>query len=162
MSTSTTSKLYKVFAITIDALKRCLEKSTESAPHPWADKHQDRLDQLMDRYAPSGSGVDPGTTLDLEASSADKLVFHCGFHHMDEHGFYDGWTDHTITIKPSLGRDFTLNLSGKNRNDIKTYLGDLFYEFLMTEVPTDLCGYPLEESEITLKVITFKAGVAVS
>ncbi len=160
-----TSKLYKVFAVTIDALKRCIEYSSKPNavhPHLWIEKHQSKIDRLMDQYAPSGSGIDSGTTLDLEASSDNKLIFHCGYHHMDENGYYDGWTDHTITVKPSLARDFTLTVSGRDRNGIKSYLSDIFYEFLETFIETDLCGFPANYDEDSLEVEVEVMGVTAS
>jgi len=89
---------------------------------------------LVNAHMPSGSGVDNGTSIDLEKSTTSKLVFHTSFHHMNERGFYDGWTDHTITVRPSLEFGLILKVSGSNRNDINSYLGDLFYECLTIDI----------------------------
>ena len=75
---------------------------------------------------PSGSGWDEGTKIDLEASHADKFVLYGSYRHMDECGGYDGYTNHTITVTPSLASDFNLRISGRNRNDIKDYLFQTF------------------------------------
>jgi hypothetical protein len=75
---------------------------------------------------PSGSGLDAGVEFDLQASRPNRLVFETSYHHMDEHGSYDGWTDHSIIVTPSLTRGFELRITGKNRNQIKEYLYDLF------------------------------------
>ena len=64
--------------------------------------HAENLNTIVRDFLPSGSGWDNGTTLDRERSTPEKLVFVGAFHHMDEHGFYDGWTDHTVTVRPSL------------------------------------------------------------
>jgi hypothetical protein len=109
---------------------------TEHA-HEWADEHAENIRVRVNAYMPSGSGVDNGTWLDLVKSTGQKLVFHAPFHHMDEHGFYDGWTNHTITVRPSLEFDLILKVSGSNRNDINSYLHDLFYECLTKVDPEE-------------------------
>lgn len=76
---------------------------------------------------PSGSGLDTGVKLDLDRSSAEKLVFDTEFHHLNENGYYDGWTQHTVTVTPSFD-GFNLKISGRDRNGIKDYLYDLFSE----------------------------------
>ena len=82
---------------------------------------------------PSGSGVDSGTKL-LDNSTPDRLVFQADFHHMDENGFYDGWTEHQIIVTPSLAYGFNVRITGRNRNEIKDYLADLFNHIFNMEV----------------------------
>jgi hypothetical protein len=89
---------------------------------------------LVKDYLPSGSGFDAGTTLDEGASSPDKLVFDTSFHHMDEHGGYDGWTEHKVIVTPSLAHGCDLRVTGRDRNDIKSYIGETFAHALDTEV----------------------------
>jgi hypothetical protein len=74
--------------------------------------------------APSGSGFDAGTQVNEDRS--DILLFTTAYHHMDEDGFYDGWTEHTVRVKPSLAWGFDLTVSGRDRNDIKDYIADVF------------------------------------
>ena len=88
----------------------------------------------MKEHAPSGSGLDNGTQIDLAVSTGEALVFHTAFHHMNEQGSYDGWTKHQITVKPSLQHDFVLRIAGRDRNRIKDHLYGVFNEFLRTEV----------------------------
>ena len=88
---------------------------------------QERLDNLL----PSGSGFDQGTS--LVSASCNKIVFTTSFHHMDENGFYDGWTDHTITIKPSLITSFDVNVSGRDKREIKNYIAEVFNDLLNDE-----------------------------
>lgn len=59
--------------------------------------------EALERELPSGSGIDNGTKIDIENSEEDvKLVIDCGYHHMDENGYYDGWCDYTITVRPTF------------------------------------------------------------
>jgi hypothetical protein len=114
-------KLYKQLAKACGAYHRCVETKNEE----WQDKWSDQIKEMMDQF-PSGSGFDNGTHIDLDASGDDKLVFNTSFHHMDENGMYDGWTEYTVTITPSLGLDYRIKVSGRDRNDIKEYIADSF------------------------------------
>jgi hypothetical protein len=122
-------KTYQAIACKLIAMENCRKSSNDV----WLDKHADALDELMDN-APSGSGIDNGVKLLLEDCGRDKLVFQCDFHHMDEHGYYDGWSHHKVTVKPSLFHGITVSISGRNRNDIKEYLGEVLHTWLTEEV----------------------------
>ncbi len=92
------------------------------------------LIQWMKSNAPSGSGIDCGTKINFDASGDTKVVLTTEFHHMNDGGYYDGWTQHTITAVASLRFGFTLKVGGRDRNSIKEYLGDLYHEWLNQEV----------------------------
>jgi hypothetical protein len=92
------------------------------------------LIQWMKNNAPSGSGIDSGTEINFDASGDTKVILTTEFHHMTEHGYYDGWTQHTLTISASLRFGFVLKVGGRDRNMIKEYLGDLYHEWLSQEV----------------------------
>ena len=68
-------------------------------------------------------------------STPDKLVFYTSFHHMNDNGFYDGWTEHTVTVRPSLQFGFNMKISGQNRNEIKYHLHDVFYTTSGVDTP---------------------------
>lgn len=104
----------------------------------WADKHESMIEQLVKDHMPRGSGFDSGTTLDTERSHAEKLVFETSFHHMNENGFYDGWTEHNVTVTPSLANALNLRVSGRNRNDIKELIYEQFRHALQTNVEWDI------------------------
>jgi hypothetical protein len=100
--------------------------------HDWYTNHSEALERIARDYLPSGSGIDSGTQIDLDATGFDKIVLTTSYHHMNENGCYDGWTDHKITIRPSfLGLDITIG--GRNRNDIKDYLHEVFHHCLSSE-----------------------------
>ena len=83
---------------------------------------------------PSGSGIDSGTKLDFDRSKPNRLVFTAPYHHMNDDGMYDGWTDHDIIVTPDLGFGFDLRITGRDRNQIKDYLGDTFAEALRQDI----------------------------
>ena len=114
-------KLYIRLAQLVGAYKRCI-----SSGNDWAEKHETTIKRLVKDHLPSGSGFDSGTDLDLAASTEDKLVFHTHFHHMNDGGSYDGWTDHTVTIRASLTSGFYMKISGRDRRQIKDYIAEAF------------------------------------
>lgn len=121
--------LTRRLASIVGARARCLAKGDEN----WASRHEQTALELVKRYMPSGSGVDAGTTLDFDASNEDRLVFATSFHHMDEHGSYDGWTEHKVIVTASLAFEFNVRITGRDRNEIKDYLAELFNHALHTE-----------------------------
>jgi len=131
--------LYSELSTLLTARENCAKKPD----HAWFDRHTDMIESLVKDHLPSGSGYDAGTTLDLDESHGDKLVFNTSYHHMDEWGGYDGWTEHTVTVKPALSNDFHLRISGRNRGGIKEMMYDDFRQSLMTDVEWDImCTWP--------------------
>lgn len=76
-------------------------------------KYIDALETLM-RKMPSGSGIDSGTKLLLEESSKEKLVFQVDYHHMNENGYYCGWSTRQVVITPSLTSDFNMDFTDED------------------------------------------------
>jgi hypothetical protein len=119
--------LYAELVSTYQALENC----QKCANTEWADKHQTTIDWLED-LLPSGSGVDNGVKVEMVEDH--KIIMSFGFHHMDENGFYDGWTDHKLILRPSLTREVDLTITGPDRNYLKEYLYDLFYHVMTSKV----------------------------
>ena len=53
---------------------------------------------------------------------------------MNEGGFYDGWTTHDIIVTPSLVTTIDVRVTGRNKNDIKDYLAEMFDDVLTADV----------------------------
>jgi hypothetical protein len=120
--------LYAEISSLVTAIDNCRKKGNVE----WKRKHEDRIDDLVFRYMPRGGGWDSGTKFDLATSSPDKLVFRGSYHHMNDAGSYDGWTDHDVIVRPSLANGFRLNITGRDRNGIKEYLYEIFDVALRT------------------------------
>lgn len=96
-----------------------------------------RLLELED-FLPSGSGIDSGTKIDLEKSQPDKIILTFDFHHMNEDGFYDGWsTGWKVTVRPTFntfsGIDIDIKsgifMNTQHRRKYKDdYILDYFYD----------------------------------
>ena len=89
--------------------------------------------QLEQYFLPSGNGIDLGTTLSVEDCSDAKLVFNTAIHHMNPGGFYDRWTEHTVTVRLEFG-GYDIRVSGSNHNEVKDYIAEVFVEALDEEV----------------------------
>ena len=122
-------KRYERLANAIVARRNCEESGNEE----WRLKHGETITELLSD-APSGGGFDSGTTLSTLKSGESKLVFDTSFHHMDENGMYDGWTDHQVVVTPSFICGYDIRITGCNANDIKSYIADVFCEWLSEEV----------------------------
>lgn len=129
-------QVYQAIAIALNARNNC----EASGNTEWRDRWQARLDAIARDVLPSGSGVDNGTAIDGD-SPADRIVLAMSFHHMDENGTYDGWTEHEIVASASLVNGFELRVTGRNRNGIKDYLADLYGAALWAEYE-----WPVEET----------------
>ena len=126
---ATKRPLYQEIAHKVLAYHNCIDSDNGD----WEEKHREWLLQTA-KGGPSGSGIDCGTKIDLDKSTGEKLVFDCSYHHMNENGMYDGWTEHTITVTPSLAFGYHIKISGRNRNDIKEYLHEIYGYWLSQEV----------------------------
>lgn len=126
-------KVYQRIAQLLGAIANCERSNNQE----WLERHQGQLDIITDML-PSGSGFDSGTTLEQidnghGVSTPERLVFHTSYHHMNDGGYYDGWTEHNIIVTPSLQFSYNIRVTGKDRNDIKNYIAETFSEILDRE-----------------------------
>lgn len=121
--------LAEKLASAVVARHNCIA-STHEHHKEWIITHAETATKLVADYMPHGSGLDGAMSIDLDASNATKLVFHTSFHHMNDGGMYDGWTDHSITCRPSFLGYCDITISGRDRNGIKDYIGELFHDAL--------------------------------
>lgn len=117
------AQIYSEIARTLSAYFNCY---SDPEKQDWKDRHEERILKLVEENFPSGSGFDTGTKLDFETSYPEKLVFITAFHHMDQNGMYDGWTEHQVIVTASLVHGFLIRITGRNRNDIKDYIREMF------------------------------------
>lgn len=116
-------KLYQDFASKLEARNNCIS----SGNHEWKVKHDKALKELL--YAlPHGSGIDGEWELD-DSSTLNRLVFTCSYHHMNDGGMYDGWTDFSVVLTPTFD-GFSLRIFGKfprRYADTRDYLAEVLY-----------------------------------
>jgi hypothetical protein len=125
--------LYQAIARQLATIERCKSPSANDSQRSCIDMHEERLDAML-KPLPSGSGIDAGTKLLAHECKSNKLVFQADFHHMNDVGMYDGWTEHKVIVTPSLEWGAVIKITGRNRNDIKTYLHDVYHHALTQEI----------------------------
>lgn len=129
MADSVLRPLYREIAARIVARANC----EQSGNNEWRSRHSDWLAYAERELLPSGSGIDCGTKIDLDRSTGRRIVLTMSFHHMNENGFYDGWTEHTVTIVPAFD-GIDLVVGGRDRNGVKEYLADTYYHCLKSQI----------------------------
>lgn len=115
----------------MQAAYNCRERGAGNPAYP--DRHYEAIGYLVRNFLPHGSGFDSGVEIDMDDHRDERLILTTSFHHMNETGFYVGWTDHTVTVRPGFN-GLNVTVSGKNRNDIKTYIREMFHTCLSTKV----------------------------
>jgi len=126
-------KLYQKISQLLHCIDNC-EKSPRNVE--WANRHDDRLQSIAADCLPSGSGIDCGTKID-DTSKPDRIVLTFSYHHMNENGYYDGWTEHKCIITPSLSYDYDVRITGRDRNDTKDYLAETYHYVLGLDCVVD-------------------------
>jgi hypothetical protein len=124
-----TVPLYRAIAQGLAALENSIEHSNTE----WVSRWNAVLREY-DKLLPSGSGFDNGSVLVKADSNDERLVIETSFHHMNDNGYYDGWTEHRLTVKPNLSSVISIAVGGRNRRDIKDYIAEVFTEALLAEV----------------------------
>jgi hypothetical protein len=107
--------------------------------HTWDES----LAHLATKLLPRGAGFDCGTRILGRTQNGSGFILETEFHHMDDNGFYDGWTEHRITVRPSFVGGFDLTISGQNRDDVKGYIAEVFNAALMRPVDLNAVLGPL-------------------
>jgi len=115
--------VYQEIARTFGARLTCQKTGNTE----WAARHEETLARLCAEWLPRGGGFDTGTHMLLDESKPERLVFRTSYHHMTDHGYYDGWTEHSVVVTPSLAQGFDLKVKGLNRNDVKDYIAETFH-----------------------------------
>ncbi len=137
-----TKALYQILASTLQAYDNCTKNgATQSQKAEWTARHRDAIYDLVEQFMPRGSGIDSGTKIAWDESTPNKLVFTTAFHHMDENGYYDGWTEHKVIVTPSLSMGYDLKITGRDRNDIKDYLAEVYTAALDEEIEQTAEGF---------------------
>lgn len=116
----TATEFYGNLVSAIQAKKEC-EKNNNSE---WFEKWSNKIEEMVSEL-PHGSGIDGTNRIEEDRCRSNKLVISIEFHHMDENGYYDGWTEHNVIITPTFS-GIDVQITGRDRNQIKDYLGDVF------------------------------------
>lgn len=125
--------LYVILARCIGARTRCEETGNSI----WFDRWTRQIHFIENELLPTGSGIDSGTKIDLDRSTEERLVLTTSFHHMNDSGYYDGWTNHDVVVRPSLTSGIGIKISGPNRREVKDYLHESYEIALRAPLSAD-------------------------
>lgn len=121
-------KVYQRIASKVVSYHICVKSRNGN----WADQHEEDLRKIERNCLPSGSGIDSGCTIDIDKSSDMRIVINSSYHVMVE-GYYSGWVDFVVTVKPSLAFGIVLDIRGQfskcadpDPEGLKDYLLDTF------------------------------------
>lgn len=133
---------------TYQAISRCLESigdccrrwegEDDTAAFSALDLHRERLEKIL-KEAPRGSGIDSGITLIMPEDEYDipavtkYLKFKVPYHKMNPNGYYCGWVDYYLYVKPSLSWEVEFRLTGRDYNGVKDYLTGVLINWLEKE-----------------------------
>jgi hypothetical protein len=123
-----------ILAQIVQARRNCLSSGNSES---WAKRHEGTILAIVAQFMPSGSGFDSGTKIDLDQSTDEKLVFHTSFHHINENGFYDGWSEHEVIVKASLAYGISIRITGEDKRGIKEYIHECFRSALLMTLPRE-------------------------
>lgn len=137
-----TIPLYKAIARQFERYKRSTTEEIEYDA-------EEQIETLVRNHLPHGSGFDSGFVFDfdestLEPSECLKLTF--AYHHMNENGYYCGWSYWTLTITPSLAMGYNFEIKADSDltliddedldpDGFKEYADDTIAHCLDTQVP---------------------------
>lgn len=94
------------------------------------ESDEGRVYDIM-KGAPSGPGIDSTSFIPGECTR-EQLVFYVEYQHIDEYGGYDARTYHRVIVTPDL-LGINLRVTGRNKNDIRKHLSNLYYQWLTGE-----------------------------
>lgn len=114
--------LYQRIARTIRAINNNCKRDGKEL---WYARHCDTLQSYQEEL-PSGSGFDSGCKI-RQTVAQNAFCVDVAFHHMDEHGWYDGWSKHSVTVTADLAFGFEIKIKTTEPND---HADDLFLDFL--------------------------------
>lgn len=113
-----TRKLYQALAGLVEARLNCIASGNDELC-PYYEK---QANKLVRECLPSGGRFD-STKLDWNRSVPNKLVLVTVYLHP---GHDDGWTKHTVTVRPDLCSGYKLSISKSNRHDFKEFMIESF------------------------------------
>ena len=120
--------ILRAFSEALQAMRNC-EKSGNAE---WHGRWSSYIAKLQAEL-PHGSGLDGKVEFILDKCNSRRVVIFVEFHHM-KHGYYVGCTDHEIIVTAThCGPE--IRVTGKDRNGIKDYLAELFYDALTQPAP---------------------------
>lgn len=126
MSTTVYSKI----ASTVIAYQNCVKSGNQE----WELNHLQTIRAIESDCLPHGSGFDSGCHIYQSECTDDKLVIGAPYHCMNDNGYYDGWEEYIVTVRPSLAFGITVSVKGKSRNGTNDYVAEVLAGALQEQI----------------------------
>lgn len=127
----------KTVAQAIHAALTAAENCHKSGNSEWLKRWAAYVTSISRECLPSGAGIDNGTHVLGLTRDKRGFVLTFYYHHMDDTGYYTGWTEFRAYVHPAFsGLEITLH--GRNVNGCKEYLHQTLHESLSAELPATL------------------------
>jgi hypothetical protein len=96
-------KVYQRIASIIGWQENLIKGKNDDQISQWFPETHNQLGAIENDYLMHGSGFDAGTCIfPYPESKPDRIVGHTAFHHMDEYGGYDDWSEFDFVVTPTL------------------------------------------------------------
>ena len=96
---------------------------------------------MLQELLPIGNGIDKGCVISLK-STKKRIVIDTAYWHE----LLQEWTEHQIVVTPSFEGEINIRVTGKNVDNIKEYLNEVFREALMKEYEVFKKGWEIKDS----------------
>ena len=96
---------------------------------------------MLQKLLPIGNGIEKECVILLK-STEKRIVIDTAYWHYET----SRWTDHQIVITPSFEGEINIRVTGKNVDNIKEYLHEVFREALMKEYEVFKKGWEVKDS----------------
>lgn len=100
---------------------------------------------LLEKLLPIGNGVETGCVILLK-STEKRIEVDTAYWHPNYSYETSRWTEHQVVITPSFEGEINIRITGKNENNVKDYLYDIFHEALMKEYAVFRNGSDVKDS----------------
>ena len=105
---------------------------------PLKEKQLSWLQELL----PFGNGIEAVCVIPLK-STKKRIVIDTYYWHPD---YSDEWTIYKVVITPSFEGEINIRITGKNEDNVKEYLHDIFRQALMKEYEVFKKGWDVKDS----------------
>ena len=97
------------------------------------------LNYFTEEHLPRGSGFDGSTGIDANNSTRNSIIIWTEFHHMNDLGYYDGWSTHTFTMTADLEFGFELEHTYEGCEE---HEADFIFDHMREALDTKAAPYP--------------------
>ena len=87
---------------------------------------------MLQKLLPIGNGIEKECVISLK-STKKRIVIDTAYWHPNDNYETGLWTDHQVVITPSFEGEINIRVTGKNVDNIKEYINEVFRKALMKE-----------------------------